>query len=60
MNKILICYFSATETTKKIAEEIGKILPGNLFEICSTNKYTSEDLVWVNKKSRTTITIEHY
>lgn len=58
MDKSVICYFSATGTTKRIAEELSKILNGDLFEIEPVQKYTSEDLDWTNKQSRSTIEME--
>ena len=33
MNKTIICYFSATGTTKVVAEKLANLLKGNLFEI---------------------------
>lgn len=59
MNKNVICYFSATGTTKRIAEELSRILNGDLFEIKPVQKYTSEDLDWTNKQSRSTIEMEN-
>ena len=55
MNKLLICYFSATGTTKRVAEKLGEILNGDLFEIEPVNKYTNDDLDWTNKQSRSTL-----
>lgn len=55
MNKILICYFSASGTTKNIAEKIKNALEGDLFEIKPTEAYTKEDLDWTNEKSRSSI-----
>ena len=55
MNKKLICYFSATGTTKRKAEELSEILNDELFEIEPVEKYTSEDLDWTNEESRTTL-----
>lgn len=55
MNKLLICYFSATGTTNRKAEELSAILNADLFEIEPTDKYTSEDLDWTNEESRTTL-----
>jgi len=54
MNKNLICYFSATGTTKRKAEELSEIISADLFEIEPVKKYTSEDLDWTNEESRTT------
>lgn len=58
MEKVLVCYFSATRTTKRVAEEIAKSVDGDLFEIEPVEKYTSEDLDWTNKSSRSTVEME--
>ena len=58
MNKILVCYFSATGTTKRVSEQVAKIVNGDLFEIEPVEKYTSEDLNWNNKNSRSTLEME--
>lgn len=55
MNKRLICYFSASGITKDVAEKINNVVKGDLFEIEPTIKYTSEDLDWTNKESRSSI-----
>ena len=55
MSKILVSYFSATGTTKRVAEKVATALNGDIFEIEPVNKYTSEDLDWTNKQSRTSI-----
>lgn len=55
MNKNLVCYFSATGTTKEVAEKIASIINADLFAIEPVNEYTSEDLDWTNKQSRSSI-----
>ena len=55
MNKILISYFSASGTTKNVAEKVATALNGDLFEIEPKEKYTEEDLDWTNKQSRSSI-----
>ncbi len=55
MSKKLVCYFSASGTTKKVAQEISNILESDLFEIEPSEKYTSNDLDWTNKESRSSI-----
>lgn len=55
MKKSLICYFSATGTTKNIAIKIARILQGDVFEIVPEQEYTSEDLDWTNKQSRSSV-----
>lgn len=57
--KILITYFSATDTTKNIALKLSNILDANLFEIEPKEKYTDEDLDYYNKESRTTIEMQN-
>ena len=55
MNKTLIAYFSASGTTKQVAERIANIVNADLFEIEPKEKYTNEDLDWTNKQSRSSI-----
>ena len=55
MSKILVCYFSASGTTKKVAEKIKEAIDGDLFEIEPVNKYTKEDLNWMDKQSISSI-----
>ena len=52
MNKKLICYFSASGVTKKIAENISNVIDAELFEIEPVERYTKEDLDWTNEQSR--------
>ena len=55
MSKLLISYFSATGTTKSVAEKLQSTVGGDLFEIIPKEKYTKEDLDWMNKQSRSSI-----
>ncbi len=50
--KILVIYYSASGTTKKVAEKIAKNLDADLFEITPIDKYTSDDLNWSDENSR--------
>ncbi|MCR4632660.1 MAG: NAD(P)H-dependent oxidoreductase [Erysipelotrichaceae bacterium] len=52
MKKILVAYFSATGTTKKVAEEICKVENGDLYEIKPETAYTAQDLDYTVKDSR--------
>ena len=52
MDKILICYFSATGKTEYYAKDMNKIIKGDLFEIEPVEKYSKEDLNWMNDNSR--------
>lgn len=50
--KILVVYYSATGSTKQVAEEISRNLNADLFEIVPVDIYTSDDLDWTNNNSR--------
>lgn len=55
MNKTLVVYFSASGTTRKIAEMIAEAGDFSLYEITPKELYTSDDLNWMNKKSRSSV-----
>ena len=52
--KILISYFSASGVTKRKAEQLAREVGGDLFEIIPKERYTNEDLDWMNENSRST------
>lgn len=52
MAKKLVAYFSASGTTKKLAEMIGEIADADVYAITPETPYTKEDLNWMDKKSR--------
>ena len=54
MNKV-VCYFSASGITKRVAESISSAINADIFEIEPSIPYTSEDLDWTNKSSRTSV-----
>lgn len=51
---VLVVYFSATGTTKGVAEKIASVTGADLYEIKAAQKYTAEDLDWNDSDSRTT------
>lgn len=53
--KILVAYFSCTGTTEKAADAIAKTVGGKLYQITPATAYTSADLDWNNKSSRSSI-----
>ena len=50
--KTLVVYYSATGTTKGVAEKIAKVTDGDLFEIEPKEPYTDDDLDWTKDDSR--------
>lgn len=52
MNKILVSYFSASGVTKKVALNIADFIDADLYEIMPLDRYTSADLDWTDKQSR--------
>jgi flavodoxin len=54
-NDTLVAYFSATGTTKGIAEKIAKITDADLYEITAAQPYTDDDRNWKDSKSRCSI-----
>ena len=55
MSKVLVTYFSASGATAKTANKLAKEVDGDLFEIEPKEKYTSADLNWMDKKSRSSV-----
>ena len=55
MNKSLVAYFSVSGATKGVAVKLAKVVNGDLYEIKPEQPYTSDDLNWMNKNSRTSI-----
>lgn len=53
--KILVAYFSATNTTAGVANTIANCLNADLYEIVPENPYTSADLDYHDDKSRSTV-----
>ena len=54
-NKALVVYFSATGTTKGVAERLAGAIGADLFEIVPEKPYTQADLDWRNKQSRSSV-----
>ena len=55
MSNVLVTYFSASGVTKNIAEKIANENGYDLFEIKPVEPYTSADLDYMDKNSRSTI-----
>ena len=53
--KILVAYFSCTGTTGRVAESIAGAVDGRLYRITPADAYTSADLDWNDKSSRSSV-----
>ena len=54
-NRVLVVYFSATNTTKGVAEHIANGLNADIYEIIPEEPYTDADLNYNDNNSRSTI-----
>ena len=52
---VLVAYFSATGTTKGVAEKIAAVTGGDLYEILAAEPYSDADLDYNDSSSRSTI-----
>lgn len=55
MKKCLVAYFSASGTTKRVAENLAKAADADIFEILPKQPYTAADLNWMDKNSRSSV-----
>ena len=55
MSKALVAYFSASGTTKAVAEKLAQGIGADLHEIAPKVPYTRADLNWMNKRSRSSV-----
>lgn len=50
--RTLVVYFSATGSTRRVAETIADTLSADIFELVPAEPYTGDDLNWTNSASR--------
>ncbi len=55
MNKTLVTYFSATGTTRRVAEKLAKEKQADILEIRAVIPYTHKDLNWQDPESRANV-----
>ncbi len=53
--KVMVAYFSATGTTRQVAEQLAQEKNAFLWEIEPYEPYTAEDLDWHNQQSRSSL-----
>lgn len=56
--KILVTSFSASGVTAGVARELAQAIGADLCEIAPVQPYSSADLDWTNKKSRSTLEMQ--
>ena len=55
MSKNLVAYFSATGITRKISENLAKIINADIYEIKPAVPYTDKDLNWLDQNARSSV-----
>ncbi len=55
MSKTLVAFFSASGVTRRAAEKLAAAIDADLYEIRPAVPYTSADLNWMDKGSRSTV-----
>ena len=53
--RTLVAYFSASGSTKRVAEKVANAIDADIFEIAPETPYTQADLDYTNSDSRSTI-----
>ena len=60
MNKKLVAYFSASGSTARLAKQLAEAAGADLYEIRPAVPYTSADLNWQNKQSRSSVEMSNH
>ena len=55
MSKNLVAYFSASGSTRKLANTLAEVLGADTYEIKPATPYTGKDLNWNNSQSRSSV-----
>ena len=55
MGKSLVAYFSASGVTAALSKKLADAIGADLYEIEPAQAYTSADLNWMDKKSRSSV-----
>lgn len=57
--KVLVAYFSASGTTKGVAQQLAEVAGADLHEIKPEQPYTDADLDWQDKQSRSSVEMQN-
>ena len=60
MSKKLVAYFSASGSTARLAKQLAEAAVADLYEIRPAVPYTSADLNWQNKQSRSSVEMSNH
>ena len=60
MNKKLVAYFSASGNTARLAKKLAETAGADIYEIRPAVPYTSADLNWQNKQSRSSVEMSNH
>ena len=60
MSKTLVTYFSASGNTARLAKKLAEAADADLYEIKPAVPYTSADLNWQNKQSRSSVEMSNH
>lgn len=55
MSKTLVAYFSASGTTRKVANDLAEVIGADIYEIKPEKPYVTKDLNWNSAGSRSSI-----
>ncbi len=58
MSKKLVAFFSASGSTRKLADNLAEVVGAEIYEIKPETPYTTQDLNWNNPQSRTSIEMQ--
>ena len=58
MSKKLVAFFSASGSTRKLANNLAEVSGAEIYEIKPETPYTGKDLNWNDKKSRSSVEME--
>jgi len=58
MSKKLVAYFSASGSTRKVANSLSEAIGADIYEIKPETPYTGKDLNWNNSNSRSSVEMQ--